>query len=98
MTQAPQTYKIPTARDVPEHFNVQLYDNVNAAPNVHGSKAVGEPPFMLAISVFMALRDAVGSCGAGQVKLRAPATPEAVLQSIAALKNLISALPQTHDS
>jgi xanthine dehydrogenase molybdopterin-binding subunit B len=53
---------------------------------------------MLAISVFMALRDAVGSCGAGQVKLRAPATPEAVLQSIAALKNLISALPQTHDS
>jgi xanthine dehydrogenase large subunit len=85
MTQAPQTYKIPTARDVPEHFNVQLYDNVNAAPNVHGSKAVGEPPFMLAISVFMALRDAVASCGAGQVALSAPATPEAVLMAIKAL-------------
>jgi xanthine dehydrogenase large subunit len=86
MTQAPQTYKIPTARDVPEHFNVWLYDNVNAAPNVHGSKAVGEPPFMLAISVFLAIRDAVGSCGAGQVKLSAPATAEAVLGAVKAIK------------
>jgi xanthine dehydrogenase large subunit len=86
MTQAPQTYKIPTARDVPERFNVWLYDNVNAAPNVHGSKAVGEPPFMLAISVFLAIRDAVGSCGAGQVKLRAPATAEAVLGAVKAIK------------
>jgi xanthine dehydrogenase large subunit len=86
MTQAPQTYKIPTARDVPEHFEVTLYDNINTAPNVHGSKAVGEPPFMLAMSVFMAIRDAVGSCGETgkkqQVKLRAPATPEAVLDAI----------------
>jgi xanthine dehydrogenase large subunit len=91
MTQAPQTYKIPTARDVPEHFNVWLYDNVNAAPNVHGSKAVGEPPFMLAISVFLAIRDAVGSCGeAGnnrQVKLSAPATAEAVLGAIVAVRS-----------
>ncbi len=86
MTQAPQTYKIPTARDVPEHFNVILYDNVNAAPNIHGSKAVGEPPFMLAISVFMAMRDAVASCGAGQVKLTAPATPEAVLSAVRAIQ------------
>ena len=90
MTQAPQTYKIPTARDVPEHFEVRLYDNVNTEPNVHGSKAVGEPPFMLAFSVFMAIRDAVGSSGGTgknqQVELRVPATPEAVLDAIAMLK------------
>ncbi len=93
MTQAPQTYKIPTARDVPEHFNVWLYDNVNAAPNVHGSKAVGEPPFMLAISVFLAIRDAVGACGDArknrQVKLSAPATAEVVLRSVNALRELL---------
>ena len=89
MTQAPQTYKIPTARDVPEHFQVALYDNENAAPNVHRSKAVGEPPFMLAISVFMALRDAVAACDASGkriVQLTAPATPEAVLLAVNAMQ------------
>jgi xanthine dehydrogenase large subunit len=64
---------------------VWLYDNVNAAPNVHGSKAVGEPPFMLAISVFLAIRDAVGACGEGKVTLSAPATAEAVLRSVNSL-------------
>jgi xanthine dehydrogenase large subunit len=80
-THAPSTYKIPTSGDVPAHFKVDLWPAPNSEDNVFGSKAVGEPPFMLAISVFEALRDAVAQARAdGQpVKLDAPATPERVL-------------------
>jgi xanthine dehydrogenase large subunit len=80
-THAPSTYKIPTSGDVPTHFKVDLWPAPNTEDNVFGSKAVGEPPFMLAISVFEALRDAVAQARAdGQaVKLDAPATPERVL-------------------
>jgi xanthine dehydrogenase large subunit len=81
-THAPSTYKIPTAFDVPEHFNVSLWSEPNREDNVFGSKAVGEPPFMLAIAVFEALRDAVASTKSGQVKLDAPATPERVLIAV----------------
>jgi xanthine dehydrogenase large subunit len=81
-THAPSTYKIPTAFDVPEHFNVSLWTEPNREDNVFGSKAVGEPPFMLAIAVFEALRDAVASTKSGQVKLDAPATPERVLIAV----------------
>ena len=89
MTQAPQTYKIPTAKDIPAHFKVDLFNNTNRAGNIYGSKAVGEPPFMLAISVFMALRDAVASCGvAGKaISLNAPATPEAILNAVVQQRN-----------
>jgi xanthine dehydrogenase large subunit len=80
-THAPSTYKIPTSGDVPAHFKVDLWPAPNSEDNVFGSKAVGEPPFMLALSVFEALRDAVAQTRAdGQpVKLDAPATPERVL-------------------
>jgi xanthine dehydrogenase large subunit len=81
-THAPSTYKIPTAFDVPEHFKVSLWDEPNAEDNVFGSKAVGEPPFMLAIAVFEALRDAVAATLGGPVKLDAPATPERVLAAL----------------
>jgi xanthine dehydrogenase large subunit len=83
-THAPSTYKIPTAGDVPAHFRVDLWPEPNREDNVFGSKAVGEPPFMLAISVFEALRDAVAQArGDGQaVQLQAPATPEHVLQAL----------------
>jgi xanthine dehydrogenase large subunit len=83
-THAPSTYKIPTAGDVPAHFKVDLWPEPNSEDNVFGSKAVGEPPFMLAISVFEALRDAVAQTrGDGQaVKLNAPATPERVLWAL----------------
>jgi xanthine dehydrogenase large subunit len=84
-THAPSTYKIPTAGDVPARFQVDLWDARNTEDNVFGSKAVGEPPFMLAISVFEALRDAIaqarGDGTAGQ--LSAPATPEQVLRALA---------------
>jgi xanthine dehydrogenase large subunit len=84
-THAPSTYKIPTAGDVPEHFKVDLWPEPNREDNVFGSKAVGEPPFMLAISAYEALRDAVAnargeSSGHKQtVQLTAPATAENVL-------------------
>lgn len=82
-THAPSTYKIPTAGDVPEHFKVDLWDAANTEDNVGGSKAVGEPPFMLAISVFEALRDAVARArGDAAVQLNAPATPEQVLKAL----------------
>ena len=82
-THAPSTYKIPTAGDVPEHFKVDLWPQANCEDNVFGSKAVGEPPFMLAISVYEALRDAIASVGSGAaVRLTAPATAENVLKAL----------------
>jgi xanthine dehydrogenase large subunit len=55
-THAPSTYKIPATGDIPAHFKVDLWPEANREDNVGGSKAVGEPPFMLAISVYEALR------------------------------------------
>ncbi|MDP1527977.1 MAG: xanthine dehydrogenase molybdopterin binding subunit [Rhodoferax sp.] len=83
-THAPSTYKIPTAGDVPGHFKVDLWPEANPEDNVFGSKAVGEPPFMLAISVFEALRDAVAQARGDKqaVKLDAPATAERVLAAL----------------
>jgi xanthine dehydrogenase large subunit len=83
-THAPSTYKIPTAGDVPGHFFVQLWPEANREDNVGGSKAVGEPPLMLAISVWEALRDAVAGARGEQrpVVMRAPATPENVLAAL----------------
>ncbi len=59
LTHAPSTYKIPCASDVPEHFNVALWDGANREDTIYRSKAVGEPPLMLAISVFAAIADAI---------------------------------------
>ena len=69
---------------MPEHFKVDLWPEPNREDNVFGSKAVGEPPFMLAISVFEALRDAVAQArGDGlPVQLTAPATAENVLRAL----------------
>jgi xanthine dehydrogenase large subunit len=84
-THAPSTYKIPAIGDIPAHFVVDFWPEPNREDNVHGSKAVGEPPFMLAISVFEALRDAVASAlpPGARVQLEAPATPEHVLRALA---------------
>ena len=83
-THAPSTYKIPTAGDVPQHLKVALWPEPNREDNVFGSKAVGEPPFMLAISVFEALRDAVAQTKGGHaaVQLVAPATAENLLKAL----------------
>jgi xanthine dehydrogenase large subunit len=84
-THAPSTYKIPAASDWPEQTHIALLaDSPNREQTIYRSKAVGEPPLMLAISVFQAIRDACAAClPAGvQPPLSAPATPEAVLRAI----------------
>ena len=81
-THAPSTYKIPACSDRPPVFNVALWDQPNRADTVYRSKAVGEPPFMLGISVLMALSDACAACGPQYPDLQAPATAEAVLAAV----------------
>ena len=85
-THAPSTYKIPTASDAPEVFNVALWDAENPVDTIYRSKAVGEPPFMLGISAFLALSDAVSACGPTYPALDAPATPERILAAIARVR------------
>jgi xanthine dehydrogenase large subunit len=81
LTHGPSTYKIPVAGDVPEHFNITLFDGSNVKPTPFNSKAVGEPPFMLGLSTFFAVRDAVSASANYKVvvNLSAPATPERIL-------------------
>ena len=81
-THAPSTYKIPCASDRPKIFNVSLFDNLNTEDTIYKSKAVGEPPFMLGISVFLALRDALSACGNDWPNLTAPATPGNILKAV----------------
>ena len=84
-THSPSTYKIPTAGDRPDAFNIRIWaGGVNREPTIHRSKAVGEPPLMLAISAFSAITDAVASVGCHKVmpNLDAPATPERILAAV----------------
>jgi xanthine dehydrogenase large subunit len=88
LTHAPSTYKIPTANDCPPVLEVALFDNANEQDSLHRSKAVGEPPLLLAFSVFLAIRDAVSAAGGHRVDppLRAPATGEAILDALDAVR------------
>ncbi|MBI3442078.1 MAG: xanthine dehydrogenase molybdopterin binding subunit [Proteobacteria bacterium] len=80
-THAPSTYKIPTGRDIPKDFRVALFDEENQEDTLYRSKAVGEPPLMLGISVFLAIKDAVAAVKKNP-RLNAPATPEEVLKAV----------------
>ena len=85
MTHAPSTYKIPVASDVPPVFNVRIYESGgNAEDSIFRSKAVGEPPLMLGISVLHAIRDAIAATADDTLSphLDAPATAECILNSI----------------
>ncbi|THD37283.1 MAG: xanthine dehydrogenase molybdopterin binding subunit [Sphingomonas sp.] len=89
LTHAPSTYKIPTVGDRPERVTIELWERGhNVEPTIHHSKAVGEPPLMLAISVFSALTQAVAAAapGKGLPDLDAPTTPERILAAIAELR------------
>ncbi|AYR19763.1 xanthine dehydrogenase molybdopterin binding subunit [Alcaligenes faecalis] len=87
-THAPSTYKIPAISDCPIDFRVNLFDGRNAMDSIHRSKAVGEPPLLLPFCVFNAIRDAVASVGHYQIEpeLNAPATAEAVMRAVAAIR------------
>jgi len=91
LTHGPSTYKIPVAGDIPEHFNVTLFDGSNLKPTPFNSKAVGEPPLMLALSTFFALRDAVSASADHKsvVHMSAPATPEKILMSCEKAKSAV---------
>ena len=87
-THAPSTYKIPAISDCPVEFHTALFDNRNVKDTVMRSKAVGEPPLLLPFSVFFAIRDAISSVDGHKLNppLRAPATPEAILDAITAVR------------
>ena len=89
-THAPSTYKIPTITDCPQKFTTRLYQNHNVEDTILRSKAVGEPPLLLPFSVFFAIRDAIASLADNRVNppLRAPATPEAILDAIDAVRGV----------
>lgn len=94
LTDAPSTYKIPTIGDVPQDFRLRLFRRSDPASTdvIFGSKGVGEPPLMLAISVREALRDAVAAFGdTRRVELAAPATPEAILAAIERVRTTAAA-------
>jgi len=89
----PATYKIPAISDTPSDFRVDLVpDDPNREHTIYNSKAVGEPPFMLGISVWSALKDAIASVAEYQFSpaLDTPATPERVLWAVEAMKEKVS--------
>ena len=84
LTHSASTYQVPAISDAPVDFRVSVLAGASQAGSIHGSKAVGEPPLMLAISVREAIRDAIASVGrkGGQVELASPATGEAVFAAL----------------
>lgn len=92
-THAPSTYKIPTCGDRPADFRMTLFDNENREPTIFRSKAVGEPPLMLGISVFRAISDAIASLADYRLlpALNAPATPERVLLAVEEMRSRLAA-------
>ena len=97
-THAPSTYKIPVASDVPPEFNVRLLErSINVEDTVYRSKAVGEPPLMLGISVFHALKDAIAAAVGYTVspRLDAPATAERILHAVVETRERAATAAQT---
>ncbi len=92
MTHSPDTYKIPTVQDVPKDFRVKLMEGVpNPVGTIRRSKAIGEPPFMLALSVWLAIKDAISAVGNHKIEpeFSLPATNEVILLSIEKLKEKV---------
>jgi xanthine dehydrogenase large subunit len=82
-TAGASTYKLPSWSELPDVFNVEFLEHAEDPDVVFGSKAVGEPPLMLAFSVREAIRDAIAACGAGgPVAISSPATPERIFFAI----------------
>ena len=90
LNHSPDTYKIPTIRDIPEDFRVDILKNVPNPNTIKQSKAVGEPPFMLALSVWLAIKDAISAVGDHKFEpeFELPATNEVVLRAVEKIKIL----------
>jgi xanthine dehydrogenase molybdopterin binding subunit len=84
LNHSPDTYKIPGVRDIPKEFHVELLENVPNPDTIRNSKAVGEPPFMLAFSVWLAIKDAISAVGNHRFEpvFQLPATNEVIVQAI----------------
>jgi xanthine dehydrogenase large subunit len=93
-TAGASTYKLPSWSEVPEVFNVDFLERAADPDVIFGSKAVGEPPLMLAISVREAIRDAIAAFGSGgPVDLQSPATPERIFFAIRSARELQRSVP-----
>jgi xanthine dehydrogenase large subunit len=90
-TNGASTYKLPSWSEVPEDFRVAFLERAAEPGVIFGSKAVGEPPLMLAISVREALRDAIASFGPGIVELDSPCTPERIFFALQKARTKLSA-------
>ena len=88
LNHSPDTYKIPGIRDIPQDFRVNFLEDVPNPGTIRQSKAVGEPPFMLGLSVWFAIKDAVSAMGNGALEpaLSFPATNEAILLAVEDLR------------
>jgi len=82
ISHSPTTYKIPNIQDTPRNFKVDFITNNDNECNVHRSKAVGEPPFVLGISAWTAVKHALSFRGDGIVNIKSPATNEEVLMEL----------------
>lgn len=82
LTHSPTTYKIPNIQDTPRVFNISFIENNENHQNIHKSKAVGEPPFLLGISVWTALKDALKYKNPRIPNIKSPATPEEILMEL----------------
>ncbi|MEZ5195795.1 MAG: xanthine dehydrogenase molybdopterin binding subunit [Bacteroidales bacterium] len=91
LNHSPDTYKIPTINDIPEDFRVDILKNAPNPNTIRQSKAVGEPPFMLALSVWLAIKDAISAVGDHQFEpeFSLPATNEVILDSIEKIRNIM---------
>jgi len=88
LTHSPDTYKIPTMDDIPDVFNVELTNDTSQEDNIKKSKAVGEPPFLHGLSVWLAIKDAISALAnhEQEPKLAIPATHEAIVLCIGKMK------------
>lgn len=91
LSHSPTTYKIPSIQDIPRIFNIDLIENTSNIVNVRGSKAVGEPPFLLSISIWTAAKQAIGQLMQGEIpRFKLPATPEEILKTISSKNDFLS--------
>jgi xanthine dehydrogenase molybdopterin binding subunit len=90
LTHSPDTYKIPTATDIPSDFRVKLLEHATNPNAIHGSKTVAEPPFMLSLSAWLAIKDAVSAVANHEIEpeFSLPATNEVILLSIEKLRSM----------
>lgn len=96
LTHSPDTYKIPSVRDIPPEFNVELLKGYPNPNTIRRSKAVGEPPFMLALSAWLAIKDAISAVGNHQYEpdFALPATRELILLSIEKIRQRMKKAPK----